>query len=95
MSSKGQQRLRIELHPLPLGAHPEYERLFEELLQGGWLWVREELKLAWQEAREDASLAYRHWCRMRDRTTYSIYCAARDRADAAHDALRLRHAEGT
>jgi hypothetical protein len=42
----------------------------------------------------EASLAYSHWCRMRDRTAYSIYRAAQDRADAAQDELRLRHAGG-
>jgi hypothetical protein len=73
-------------------AHPEYEDVFERLEQSGWLWVREEVRLAWREARLEASLAYSHWCRMRDRTTYSIYRAAQDRADAAQDALSLRHA---
>jgi hypothetical protein len=64
--------------------------VFDELEQGG-LWVREEHTFAWREARLEASLAYSHWCRMRDRTAYSIYRAAQDRADAAQDALSLRH----
>jgi hypothetical protein len=63
-----------------------------QLDHGGWLWVREELRSAWADARLEASLAYSHWCRMRDHTAYSIYRAAQDRADAAQDALSLRHA---
>jgi hypothetical protein len=77
---------------LRLDAHPAYEEALEELEQGGWLWVCEAVRLAWRDARMEASLAYSHWCRMRDRTAYSIYRAAQDRADAAQDALSLRHA---
>jgi hypothetical protein len=80
------------LSALRLDAYPDYAEEFEELEQNGWLWVREEHTLAWREALLEASLAYSHWCRMRDRTAYSIYRAAQDRADAAQDALRLRHA---
>jgi hypothetical protein len=87
---KGRRRV-IELRPLRLDAYPGYVDAFEELEQGGWLWLREGLRLAWLEARLEASLAYRHWCRMRDRTAYSIYRAAQDRADAAQHALSLRY----
>jgi hypothetical protein len=77
---------------LRLDAYPDYEEAFEELEQDGWLWVREELSHSWREARLEASLAYSHWCRIRDRTAYSIYRAAQDRADAAQDELSRRHA---
>jgi hypothetical protein len=77
---------------LRLDAYPEYEEAFDGLEQGGWLWVCEELRLAWGAARSEALLAYGHWCRMRDRAAYAIYRAAQDRADAAQDALSLRHA---
>jgi hypothetical protein len=90
---KGRRRV-IELRPLRLDAYPDYGEAFEEMEQGGWLWVREKLRLAWLEARSEASLAYKHWCSMRDHTAYSIYRAAQDRADAAQDALSLRHAAG-
>src|SRR5258707_8708766 len=77
---------------LRLDAYPNYEEAFEDLEEGGSLWVSEELRLGWREARLEASLAHSHWCRVRDRTAYSIYRAAQDRADAAQDALSLRHA---
>jgi hypothetical protein len=82
----------LKLRPLRLGACPDYEPAFEELDEGGWLWVLEELSFVWREAQFEASLAYSHWHRMRDRTSYSIYRAAQDRADAAQDALSIRHA---
>jgi hypothetical protein len=49
--------------------------------------VLEELTAAWRRAQVEASLAYCHWRRSRDRTAYAIYRAAQDRADAAQDAL--------
>jgi hypothetical protein len=85
-------RRRRALRLDELDAYPDYEEAFEELEQDGWLWVCEELRLGWRAARLEASLAYSHWCRMRDHTAYSIYRAAQDRADAAQDALSLRHA---
>jgi hypothetical protein len=92
METPNERRKAVELQPYRLDAHPSYEEAFEELEEGGWLWLREELGLSWQEARFEASLAYGHWCRTRDGTAYSIYRAAQDRADAAQDALRLHHA---
>jgi hypothetical protein len=49
--------------------------------------VLEELTFSWRRAQVEASLAYCHWRRSRDRTAYAIYLAAQDRADAAQDAL--------
>jgi hypothetical protein len=77
---------------LRLGPYPGYEEVFEELEQEGWLWLRKDDTFAWQDARWEASLAYSHWCQMRDEAAYSAYRAAQDRADAAQDALSLRHA---
>jgi hypothetical protein len=65
---------------------------FEELEHGQWLWMRQELRSAWQEAVLDASIAYSHWRRTRDGSAYSVYRAAQDRADAAQEALSLRYA---
>jgi hypothetical protein len=58
---------------------------------GGWAWMLDELRFVWREAQSEAATAYRHWCRMRDRTAYGIYRAAQDRADAAQDALSARY----
>lgn len=52
--------------------------------------VLEELTAAWRKAQVEASLAYCHWRRSRDRTAYATYRAAQDRADAAQDALSDR-----
>jgi hypothetical protein len=54
------------------------------------LWVLDELAFIWREAQKEAVYAYCHWRRIRDRTTYAIYRAAQDRADAAQDALTDR-----
>jgi hypothetical protein len=54
------------------------------------LWVLDELAFTWREAQREASNAYCHWRRARDRTAYAIYRAAQDRADAAQDALSER-----
>jgi hypothetical protein len=81
----------VELRPLRLDAYPDYGEEFEDLEEGGWLWVREENTFAWEEARLVESLAFCHWCRMRDASAYSIDRAAPDRADAAQDALILGH----
>jgi hypothetical protein len=54
------------------------------------LWVLDELAFTWREAQKEAVSAYCHWRRVRDRTTYAIYRAAQDRADAAQDALHER-----
>ena len=56
------------------------------------LWILEELSFVWREAQREASLAYCHWRRRRDRVAYARYRAAQDRADAAQDALSARHA---
>jgi hypothetical protein len=50
----------------------------------------DELAFTWREAQKEAVSAYCHWRRIRDRTTYAIYRAAQDRADAAQDALSDR-----
>ena len=49
--------------------------------------VLEDLTFAWRRAQVDATLAYCHWRRTRERTSYAIYRAAQERADAAQDAL--------
>ena len=82
----------VELRPLRLDEDPGYAEVFEQLDEGGWLWVLDELTFMWREAQSEASRAYSHWYRMRDRASYSIYRAAQDRADAAQDALRAGHA---
>jgi hypothetical protein len=87
-------RKAVELQPLRLDAYLGYEEAFEDLDERGWLWVLEELSFAWREAQAEATLAYRYWCRMRDRTSYSIYRAAQDRADAAQDALSMPSTAG-
>ena len=79
----------VELRPLRLDEDPGYGEAIEQVGEGGWLWVLEELIFVWQEAQSEATRAYRHWCRMRDRTSYSVYRAAQDRADAAQDALSV------
>jgi hypothetical protein len=70
----------------------ELDRAREALGDGGRLWVLEELSFVWREAQREASLAYCHWRRGRDRVAYASYRAAQDRADAAQDALSARHA---
>jgi acyl-CoA reductase-like NAD-dependent aldehyde dehydrogenase len=45
------------------------------------------LRASWQEAAEEARLAYAHWRSTKTLETYALYRAAADRADAAQDAL--------
>jgi hypothetical protein len=81
-----------ELRPLQLDDCEVYARELE-LGDSTWLWVLDELSVAWREAQLEASCAYHHWCRVRDRTAYASYRAAQDRADAAQGALSRRRAE--
>jgi hypothetical protein len=74
------------LDPAAFDALPELVR------DDDGLWVLEELSYMWREAQREASLAYCHWRRLRDRVAYASYRAAQDRADAAQDALGARHA---
>jgi hypothetical protein len=62
-------------------------RALEALGMSSRSWVLEELRFVWREAELEASVAYQHWCRMRDRVAYAIYRAAQDQADACQDAL--------
>lgn len=50
-------------------------------------WERDELTFVWHRARADAELAYESWRRVPDADGYVVYRAARDRLDAAQDAL--------
>jgi hypothetical protein len=50
-------------------------------------WVRDELIDAWDAARREARLAYLAWSEEKTTDTYVVFLAARDRADAAQDAL--------
>jgi hypothetical protein len=50
-------------------------------------WVTDELRYAWLEAEAEAALAYADWRRVAGPTSYAVYRAAQDRADAAQDAL--------
>ena len=94
MDAKNQRKRTIDFRPpLPLiDDYTNYGRAVRELGDSDWLWLFEELSFAWREAQFEATLAYRHWCRFRDHSAYAIYRAAQDRADAAQDALRERHA---
>jgi hypothetical protein len=58
--------------------------------QAGWL--LDELRFVWRQAQEEATAAYEHWSRTGSRDAYAVYVAARDRADAAEDALGQWHA---
>jgi hypothetical protein len=50
--------------------------------------IRDELYALWSAARAEANLAYEAWCTVPGTTSYAVYRAAEDRADAAEDALR-------
>jgi hypothetical protein len=49
--------------------------------------VLEELSFIRREAQAEADLAYEDWRQRPCRDAYTVYVAARDRADAAQDAL--------
>jgi hypothetical protein len=49
--------------------------------------ILEELSFVRREAQAEADLAYEQWRDQRCRTTYAVYRAAQDRADAAQDDL--------
>jgi hypothetical protein len=78
-----------ELRPLQLDDCQDYEHELQ-LGDSSWLWVLDELSTLWREAQLEASRAYHHWCRARNRNAYATYRAAQDRADAAQSALSKR-----
>jgi hypothetical protein len=86
------RRKIAELRPPAPRDVADRERVLEALGIDSRFWVLEELTFEWREAQSEAALAYRDWCTERDRTTYAIYLAAQDRADASQDALSARHA---
>ena len=47
----------------------------------------DELFVLWSAARAEANIAYDAWCGDPGRTSYAVYRAAEDRADAAEIAL--------
>ena len=49
--------------------------------------LRGPLAWNWRDAQAEATLAYAAWCNSPGADAYSVYRAAQDRADAAHDAL--------
>ena len=49
--------------------------------------IRDELFVLWSAARAEANIAYDAWCESPGRTSYAVYRAAEDRADAAEVAL--------
>jgi hypothetical protein len=49
--------------------------------------ILEELSFVRREAQAEADLAYEDWRHQPCRTTYAVYRAAQDRADAAQDDL--------
>jgi hypothetical protein len=87
------QRRKVDFRPPLFDQSTEFGEALHDLGDSGWLWLLEELGFAWQEAQFEATLAYRHWCRFRDRGAYATYRAAQDRADAAQDALGEQYAE--
>jgi hypothetical protein len=71
-------------------------QLFDELTDSGELVFSRDLEpitaydgywYAWDEAHEQATLAYEAWCKDRTRQAYTVYLAAQERADAAENAL--------
>jgi hypothetical protein len=91
MTRKDRDEMDLRRPPLEDGG-VDYERALLGLGDGGSRWVLAELNFAWRGAHRDAVLAYTHWCAKRDRTSYLVYRAAQDRADAAQDALCAHHA---
>jgi hypothetical protein len=49
--------------------------------------AHDELFVLWSAARAEANIAYDAWCKDPGRTSYAVYRAAEDRADAAEIAL--------
>ena len=49
--------------------------------------ARDELFVLWSAARAEANIAYDAWCDEPGRSSYAVYRAAEDRADAAEIAL--------
>ena len=49
--------------------------------------AHDELFVLWSAARAEANIAYEAWCKEPGRTSYAVYRAAEDRADAAEIAL--------
>jgi hypothetical protein len=49
--------------------------------------THDELFVLWSAARAEANIAYEAWCDEPGRTSYAVYRAAEDRADAAEIAL--------
>ena len=49
--------------------------------------AHDELFVLWSAARAEANIAYDAWCESPGRTSYAVYRAAEDRADAAEVAL--------
>jgi hypothetical protein len=49
--------------------------------------AHDELFVLWSAARAEANIAYDAWCEAPGRTSYAVYRAAEDRADAAEIAL--------
>ena len=47
----------------------------------------DELFVLWSAARAEANIAYDAWCEAPGRTSYAVYRAAEDRADAAEMTL--------
>jgi hypothetical protein len=58
---------------------------------GKLAWVRDEVRVAWRAAHDDAADAYRTWRDAPGPVTYAAYRAAQDRADAAQDTLAEHH----
>ena len=92
MPPKPRKRRGAPARPPLLDPRLDYERAIEALGGGSGTWLFAELSFAWREAQHDATQAYDDWCAARDLTTYTLYRAAQDRADAAQDALREHHA---
>ena len=55
--------------------------------------AHDELFVLWSAARAEANIAYEAWCQEPGRTSYAVYRAAEDRADAAEIALSGAAAE--
>jgi hypothetical protein len=56
----------------------------------GWSWSVDGWVRAWRDAERGAGDAYAAWCRSPGASSYAVYRAEQDRADAAQDALADR-----